>query len=138
MHCFACVPLLVQSKLIGRLLSPRTPNVYVFCKLLLPDKNIDKRIYSMKDTQLLKIFSRLLMPSATAAGGGGGGAPTAAALLRAYQEGPFAGEISEVVREAFAASARYAGGARASTLSVVEVDGFLDRFAAVGREEEQV
>ncbi|PAA79582.1 hypothetical protein BOX15_Mlig020357g5, partial [Macrostomum lignano] len=85
-------------------------------RLLLP--GVERRVYNVKDRQLLKIFSGIL------------GAPIDAMqeLLNSN------GDIAETVGIEFD---KRGSGAAKSSLSMQEVDAFLDRLAGLSREDDQ-
>lgn len=79
----------MQSKLVGQLLDGNTPNLYVFIKLLLPNKKIDKRKYHMGDIALFRVMGKVL----------GVGYER---LKQDNEKGPHAGITSDVIMDAYA------------------------------------
>ena len=90
----------------------------LWCRMLLP--GVAKRVYNLRSKQLVKLFSRILVQDEDD-------------MLEHLEQG----DVAETVRVFFEKSVSVQP-ARKSSLTIQEVDGFLEKLSFLTREEEQI
>lgn len=93
-------------------------NIYLWCKLLLP--GVIKRIYNLQSKQLVKIFSKLFKTNQTK-------------MLEHLEQG----DVGETIQQ-FYESSSIIRPVKKSSLTVEEVDEFLEELSKLTKEEEQI
>jgi DNA ligase-3 len=93
-------------------------DVVLWCRLLLP--GVVKRIYNLQSKQLIKLFSKIFRIDQDA-------------MLEHLEQG----DVSETIQEFFEKSKSFKP-IKKSTLSLQEVDDFLDELSNLTKEEEQM
>lgn len=93
-------------------------DIILWCRLLLP--GVVKRVYNLQSKQLIKLFSRLFNTDQDD-------------MLNHLEKG----DIGETIQEFFEDSTKIKP-AKKCTLTVVEVDKFLDQLSELTKEEDQV
>lgn len=96
-------------------------NLYLWAKMLLPA--VEKRIYNLQNTQIIKIFSKIFEVSQEE-------------MLEDFQSGIGKGDVSETVKVFFEQSNSFEP-AKESKLYLQDVDKYLDQLAKTGQEVEQ-
>ncbi|PRD34334.1 UNVERIFIED_CONTAM: DNA ligase 3 [Trichonephila clavipes] len=96
-------------------------NLYLWAKMLLPA--VEKRIYNLQNTQILKIFSKIFEVSLEE-------------MQEDFQSGIGKGDVSETVKVFFEKSDSFEP-AKESKLYLQDVDKYLDQLATTGQEVEQ-
>ncbi|GFY00270.1 DNA ligase 3 [Trichonephila clavipes] len=96
-------------------------NLYLWAKMLLPA--VEKRIYNLQNTQILKIFSKIFEVSLEE-------------MQEDFQSGIGKGDVSETVKVFFEKSDSFEP-AKESKLYLQDVDKYLDQLAKTGQEVEQ-
>ncbi|GFS87919.1 DNA ligase 3 [Nephila pilipes] len=96
-------------------------NLYLWIKMLLPA--VEKRIYNLQNTQIIKIFSKIFEVSQEE-------------MLEDFQSGIGKGDVSETVKVFFEQSNSFQP-AEESKLYLQDVDKYLDQLSKTGQEVEQ-
>ncbi|GIY07413.1 hypothetical protein CEXT_237982 [Caerostris extrusa] len=96
-------------------------NLYLWAKMLLPA--VEKRIYNLQTTQIIKIFSKIFQVSKEE-------------MLEDLQEGIGEGDVSETVKIFFEKSDSFPP-AEESKLHLQDIDKYLEELTKTGQEVEQ-
>ncbi|XP_055938464.1 DNA ligase 3-like isoform X2 [Argiope bruennichi] len=96
-------------------------NLYLWVKMLLPA--VEKRVYNLQTTQILKIFSKIFQASKEE-------------MVDDLQEGVGEGDVSETVKIFFEQSKSFKPQEQ-STLYLQDVDKYLEELSKTGQEVEQ-